>query len=71
MPIEESKTSVNEVPGVGTLRARAGTSVAELAGAVSFWHKKAETAWKDGFLTCLLCSVVAASGYAAFQLLTK
>jgi len=29
-----------EVPGVGEVRARAGTSTVELAGAVKYWHDK-------------------------------
>ena len=29
-----------ELPGVGELRARAGTSTHELAGAVKYWHDK-------------------------------
>jgi hypothetical protein len=37
-----------EVPGVGELMARPGTSTAELAGAASFWYKKYQTAYSDG-----------------------
>lgn len=39
-----------EVPGVGELRARKGTSTLELAGAVKFWHDKYKSARLDGFI---------------------
>ncbi len=37
-----------DIPGVGELRARPGTSTAELAGAVDYWHKKAKASYADG-----------------------
>ena len=40
-----------EVPGVGELRARVGTSTLELAGAVKVWHDKARSARVDGFIS--------------------
>jgi hypothetical protein len=39
-----------EIPGVGELRARPGTSTAELAGAVKVWHDKYQTAHTSGFI---------------------
>jgi len=39
-----------EVPGVGELRGRPGTSTVELAGAVKFWHDKYTSARLDGFI---------------------
>lgn len=39
-----------EVPGVGELRARPGTSTLELAGAAKFWHDKYQSARFDGFI---------------------
>lgn len=39
-----------EVPGVGELRARVGTSTLELAGAAKFWHDKYQSARADGFI---------------------
>ena len=41
---------VIELPGVGEIRARPGTSTMELAGAASFWAKKYKSARKDGFV---------------------
>lgn len=32
-----------EIPGVGELKARKGTSTAELAGAVKYWHDRYNT----------------------------
>jgi hypothetical protein len=37
-----------DVPGVGEIRARPGTSIAELAGAISYWHTKAQEAYGNG-----------------------
>jgi len=53
----------NEIPGVGEIRARRGTSTAELAGAASFWHKKYQHAWRDGFMSA--CVVLGLAGIAA------
>jgi len=39
-----------DLPGVGELRARKGTSTLELAGAVKFWHDKYNSARLDGFI---------------------
>ena len=39
-----------DVPGVGELKARIGTSTLELAGAVKFWHDKYQSARLDGFI---------------------
>lgn len=49
-----------EIEGIGEFRAKPGTAVAELAGAASYWHKKAKERlklleshgrrkWIDGF----------------------
>lgn len=48
MPNEKYETI--EVPGVGEIRAREGTSTLELAGAVKFWHDKYQSARLDGFV---------------------
>lgn len=52
---------IHDIEGVGEIRARAGTSTSELAGAASFWQKQARlaqsknaTAWRDGFLTAVV-----------------
>jgi len=45
---QESETF--DIPGVGELRARPGTSTAELAGAVKVWHDKYQVAHKTGFI---------------------
>lgn len=51
----------NEVPGLGDVRARVGTSTAELAGAAKFWHEKSKVAWRNGFACAVsLCAAVAA-----------
>lgn len=47
-----------ELPGVGELRGRPGTSTMELAGAASFWYKKYQSARKDGFIAAV--TVIAA-----------
>lgn len=39
-----------ELPGVGDIRARPGTSTLELAGAAKFWHDKYQDGRKDGFI---------------------
>jgi hypothetical protein len=39
-----------DVPAVGEIRARAGTSTIELAGAVKVWHDKYQTAYFHGFV---------------------
>jgi hypothetical protein len=43
-----------EVPGVGDVLAREGTSTAMLIGAVSFWSKKSKSSWRDGFLSATI-----------------
>lgn len=40
-----------DLPGVGELRSRRGTSTAELAGMAAFWHKRSIKSWRDGFFT--------------------
>lgn len=39
-----------ELPGVGEVRARPGTSTLELAGAAKYWHDKCQSARHDGAL---------------------
>ncbi len=39
-----------DLPAVGEVRARSGTSTAELAGAVKVWYDRYQTARKDGFI---------------------
>jgi hypothetical protein len=47
----QSPEHVNhDIPGIGIVRAREGTSTAELAGAVKFWHDKCMSARRDGFI---------------------
>jgi hypothetical protein len=38
--VEESKYQNFEIPGVGEIKAREGTSSFELAGAVKYWHDR-------------------------------
>lgn len=60
----------NEVPGVGEVRARKGTSTVELAGAVSFWHSKYQEARKDGFIAAItvMCIVESIAGVLYYYL---
>lgn len=59
----------HEVPGVGEVLSRRGTSTSSLAGAAHYWSKKYATArkdgWRDGFIsacvTIALAAMVAAS----------
>ncbi len=51
------------IPAVGDVRARLGTSTAELAGAAKFWHDKSKHAWRDGFISA--CVVLGIAGIAA------
>lgn len=53
----------NDIPGIGEVRARRGTSTSELAGAAAFWAAKYKTAWRDGFLSA--CIVLGFAGIAA------
>jgi len=58
-----------EVPGVGEVRARLGTSTAELAGAVKFWHDKYNSARTDGFIAGVVFSgLFGLLCYAAYYL---
>jgi len=49
---------VIELPGVGEIRGRPGTSTMALAGAAKFWHDKYQSARKDGFIAAV--SLIAA-----------
>ena len=44
---------VIDLPGVGEIRARPGTSTMALAGAAKFWHDKYQSARKDGFIAAV------------------
>lgn len=61
---ENDAREVFDIPGVGEIRARPGTSTAELAGAVTYWHRKYEKEvkrpWRDGFLTACVSLGLAA-----------
>lgn len=48
--MEKQNYDTFDVPAVGELRARPGTAVHEMAGAVKYWHDKAKTAHVDGFV---------------------
>ncbi len=61
--METSERVSFDLPGVGELKARPGTSTAELAGMASFWHKKSKTAWRDGFISA--CVILGLAGIAA------
>ena len=39
----------HEVPGIGQVKTRQGTSVAVFAGAAKYWSDKAKTAYVEGF----------------------
>ena len=61
-----------DVPGVGEVRARKGTSTAELAGAVKFWHDKYQSARLDGFIGgSVFTLLVSLCGFGVFYLLTR
>ena len=61
-----------EIPGVGEVRARPGTSTLELAGAVKHWHDKYQVAHKAGLINGVTIiaavEVCAAALYYAFRL---
>lgn len=48
--MSENESQSFDLPGIGEFRAKKGTSTAELAGAVKFWHEKYSDAHRDGFL---------------------
>lgn len=48
--MSEQNLETFDIPGIGELRARPGTSTAELAGAVKYWHDKYQKARLDGFI---------------------
>jgi hypothetical protein len=48
--MSNSDYEVAEVPGVGEIRARRGTSTLELAGGMKYWHDKYQSARMDGFI---------------------
>lgn len=60
-----------EVPGVGELRARPGTSTLELAGAVKVWHDRYQHARLDGFIggasLVSMIGLLSALGYYLFH----
>ncbi len=62
-----NKYDAFELPGIGDITAREGTSTHELAGAVKFWHDKAKTAYIDGFaaggILTAIFSIVAGATY--------
>lgn len=64
----------NEVPGVGEIRARKGTSTSELAGAAHYWSSKYAAAHKDGwragfFTACVFLGTLALAASAAIHYL--
>lgn len=54
---QENLLETVEVPGVGEVRGRPGTSTIELAGAASYWHKRWKTAYVDGAAAGILMTV--------------
>jgi len=46
-----------EVPGVGEVRGKPGTSTIELAGAASYWYKRWKTAHIDGVIAGVALTV--------------
>lgn len=59
-----------ELPGIGEIRAREGTSTVELAGAVKFWHDKYKSARTDGFIGGVAFSTMfAICSFGAYYLL--
>lgn len=74
--MSETDYVVSEVPGVGEVKARRGTSTAELAGAVKYWHDRyqneANTPFKTGFLSGLTLSGFAfLLGHVVYYLWSK
>lgn len=60
-----------EIPGVGEIRARPGTSTMELAGAVKYWHEKCRSARVDGFIGGLgLGAFLSLAGWAIYYAAT-
>ena len=55
---EQKDRIAYELPGVGELRGRPGTSTMELAGMAAFWHGKFKTAKRDGFIAGASVSAV-------------
>jgi hypothetical protein len=60
----------HDLPGIGNVRARRGTSTVELAGAVKYWHDKCVSARRDGFLGgAVFTLLVMVCGFGMFHLL--
>ena len=61
-----------ELPGVGELRGRPGTSTMALAGAAKFWHDKYQRARKDGFIAAsIIIAVAEAAALVVYTLITR
>lgn len=59
-----------ELPGIGEVRAREGTSTAELAGAVKYWHDKYQSARKSGFIDgAILTAFISICSFGVYYLL--
>ena len=68
-----------ELPGVGELRGRPGTSTMALAGAAKFWHDKYQSARRDyqsarrdGFIAAsILIAVAEVAALIVYTLITR
>jgi len=68
--MDEKNYETLELPGVGEIRARRGTSTLELAGAVKHWHDRAKTAYIDGFVGgSVVTALVSIAGGLAYHYL--
>ncbi len=71
--MEKEQYDSFELPGVGELKARSGTSTHELAGAVKYWHdrykREVETVRSSAFIAGVaMTSLVGLIGTAIYWL---
>lgn len=57
--MSQSEYETIDVPAVGEVRARVGTSTLELAGGIKYWHDKYRSARKDGFIAASFLIITA------------
>lgn len=64
--LSENERQTIDLPGVGEIKGRPGTSTMQLAGAAKFWYVKYQSARKDGFIaaTSLIITLEVVIGIA-------
>ena len=58
MSSEVKERELLDLPGVGEIRGRPGTSTMVLAGAAKFWHDKYQSAKLDGAIAAVVIIAV-------------